>query len=78
MSNKEQTKLIFENYGSIYTWQTDHSDVDVEDCLYALYGLMVSATFSSISVLKGMKEFAEIHLETIKEMSNYNENEEDI
>ena len=37
-------------------------DASVEDVLQALYGAMVAATFQPMSVLEGMKEFAESNL----------------
>ena len=37
-------------------------DANVEDVLQALYGAMITATFNPVSILRGMKEFAEEHL----------------
>lgn len=79
---EENTKLTLESYGNVYRFEANHSDSDMDELLYAFYGLLTAATWSPKTILEGMKEFAEEHLETFgkihfEDMLGENNNEID-
>jgi hypothetical protein len=46
-------KMTIENYGKKMSTKTDNDDHDI------FYGLLISMTFSSTTILNGFKEFIE-------------------
>ena len=73
MNTKEtKTKLTLESFENTVTWESPHSDVNMEDLLSAFYGLCIAVTWMPQTVLEEMKAFAESHLEVL------NLNKEDI
>lgn len=67
-SKEENTRLTLESYGNIYRFEANHCDSDMDEILYAFYGLLTAATWSPITILKSMKEFADERLEHLKEL----------
>jgi hypothetical protein len=52
-------KITIENYGKKMSVETDHEDVSIEECIDIFYGLLVTATFSPLTIINGFKEFLE-------------------
>ena len=65
-SKEENTKLTLESYGNVYRFEANHCDCDMEELLYAFYGLLIGATWSPTTVLEEMKFFADERLKFIK------------
>lgn len=57
------SKITFESYGVRYTWETDHSDLTLDEVLDAFYKLLIAHGFNAEGVLKSMKCYAEEELE---------------
>ena len=72
---QENTRLTLESYGNVYRFETPHGDTDMDEMLYAFYGLLTAATWSPITILKAMKEFADERLEILENNQNMEENE---
>lgn len=67
-NNKEEnTRLTLESHGSVYRFEANHSDSDMDELLYAFYGLLTAATWSPRTILESMKDFAEERLKYFKE-----------
>lgn len=64
---KQPTILSLVTYNNKFTWETDHSDINIDDLLEAFYGLCVGVTFAPEAVLQGMKDFAEERLDSFRE-----------
>jgi hypothetical protein len=60
---QENTRLTLESYGNVYRFEADHCDCDMDEILYAFYGLLTAATWSPITILQAMKQFADERLE---------------
>ena len=75
-SKQENTRLTLESYGNVYRFEADHCDCDMEEMLYAFYGLLTAATWSPITILKAMKEFADERLELLENHQNSEEENE--
>ena len=73
---QENTRLTLESYGNVYRFEADHCDCDMEEMLYAFYGLLTAATWSPITILKAMKEFADERLELLENHQNSEEENE--
>lgn len=72
---QEKTCLTLESYGNVYRFEANHCDSGMEEMLYAFYGLLTAATWSPITILKAMKEFAGEHLKLLESNQNMEENE---
>ena len=73
MCNKqkqEKTCLALESYGNVYRFEADHCDCDMEEMLYAFYGLLTAATWSPITILQEMKQFTDERLELLENHQN--------
>lgn len=57
------SKITFESYGVRYTWETDHSDLTLDEVLDAFYKLLIAHGFNAECALKSMKCYAEEELE---------------
>ena len=68
-SKSENTRLTLESYGNVYRFEANHPDSDMDEMLYAFYGLLTAATWSPKTILQSMKEFADERLECFKEDS---------
>lgn len=75
-SKKENTRLTLESYGNVYRFEADHCDCDMEEMLYAFYGLLTAATWSPITILQEMKQFADERLELMENHQNSEEENE--
>lgn len=58
-----KTVLSLETYGNKATFELPNSDVNVEDILKGLVGLMVAHTWLPESIYREMKRFAEENLD---------------
>ena len=56
-----KTRLTFENYENRFVWESPYNDVTMDDILNAFYGMMVSATWQTETVISAMKDFVEDH-----------------
>lgn len=56
---------ITQGYGETMSWETDHSDVTIDELLQGVYGCLIGLTWTPEVILNGMKEWAEENLETI-------------
>jgi hypothetical protein len=52
-------KITIENYGKKMSVEIDHEDVSIEEYIDIFYGLLVTATFSPLTIINGFKEFLE-------------------
>ena len=59
-------KITFESYGVKYTWETDHSDLTLDEVLSAFYKLLIAHGFDAEGALEDMKNFAEEELEIME------------
>ena len=75
-SKEENTRLTLESYGNVYRFEADHCDCDMEEMLYAFYGLLTAATWSPITILQAMKQFADERLELLENHQNSEEENE--
>lgn len=75
-SKEENTRLTLESYGNVYRFEADHCDCDMEEMLYAFYGLLTAATWSPITILQSMKEFSDERLELLENHQNSEEENE--
>ncbi len=64
---EENARLTLESYGNVYRFEANHSDSDMDELLYAFYGLLTAATWSPKTILQSMKVFADERLEYFKE-----------
>ena len=64
---QEKTCLTLESYGNVYRFEANHCDSDMEEMLYAFYGLLTAATWNPKTVLKEMKSFADERLKYFKD-----------
>ena len=64
-NENEKTKLILESDNNRYVSEMNW-DANIDELLSSFYGMCVSATYSPITVLKQMKEFAEEHLDAFE------------
>jgi hypothetical protein len=79
MYNKEKqenTRLTLESYGNVYRFEANHCDSDMDEMLYAFYGLLTAATWSPITILQAMKQFADERLELLENHQNSEEENE--
>ena len=58
-----RTVLSLETYGNKATFELPYSDIDVEDILKGLVGLMVAHTWLPETIYRGMKRLAEENLD---------------
>lgn len=65
-SKDENTRLTLESYGNVYRFEANHCDSDMDEILYAFYGLLTAATWSPITILQAMKQFADERLELLE------------
>ena len=77
-SKEENTRLTLESYGNVYRFEANHCESDMDEMLYAFYGLLTAATWSPITILKAMKEFADERLEILENNQNMEEDENEI
>ena len=75
-SKEENTRLTLESYGNVYRFEADHCDSDMDEMLYAFYGLLTAATWSPITILQAMKQFADERLELLENHQNSEEENE--
>lgn len=76
-NNKEEnTRLTLESYGNVYRFEANHCDSDMDEMLYAFYGLLTAATWSPTTILQAMKEFADERLELLENHQNSEEENE--
>jgi len=61
MEQYKGTKLTLQIGETIVTWETDHTDVDLEELFHAFQGLVVGQTFIPESFITECKEFYEDH-----------------
>ena len=73
---QEKTCLTLESYGNVYSFEADHCDSDMGEMLYAFYGLLTAATWSPITILQAMKQFADERLELLENYQNSEEENE--
>jgi hypothetical protein len=73
---QENTRLTLESYGNVYRFEADHCDCDMNEMLYAFYGLLTAATWSPITILQEMKQFADERLELLENHQNSEEENE--
>ena len=73
---QEKTCLTLESYGNVYRFETDHCDCDMDEMLYAFYGLLTAATWSPITILQSMKGFVDERLELLEKHQNSEEENE--
>lgn len=73
---QEKTILTLETYGNVYRFEANHCDSDMDEMLYAFYGLLTAATWSPITILQSMKEFADNRLELLEKYQNSEEENE--
>ena len=59
--------MTFETYGIKYTWETDHSDLELSEVMNAFYKLLIAQGFDNESILEEMERFANDELCSIKE-----------
>lgn len=60
-----KTKITFEVDGVISTWETDRNDHSIDEVLNGFMGTLIAQTWLPITVLEGMKDFAEDQLECL-------------
>ena len=72
-SKEENTRLTLESYGNVYRFEADYYDCDMNEMLYAFYGLLTAATWSPITILQSMKQFADERLELLGKYQNLEE-----
>lgn len=53
------TKISIESWGDKHETSINHSDVDINEMLEAIYILLIQASWPEQVILYGMKEFAE-------------------
>jgi hypothetical protein len=76
-NNKEEnTRLTLESYGNVYRFEADHCGCDMDEMLYAFYGLLTAATWSPITILQSMKQFTDERLELLENHQNSEEENE--
>ena len=75
-SKQENTRLTLESYGNVYRFEANHCDSDMDEILYAFYGLLTAATWSPITILQSMREFADERLELLENHQNSEEENE--
>ena len=75
-SKEENTRLTLESYGNVYRFEANHCDSDMDEMLYAFYGLLTAATWSPITILQAMKQFADERLELMENHQNSEEENE--
>lgn len=75
-SKEENTRLTLESYGNVYRFEANHCDSDMDEMLYAFYGLLTAATWSPITILQAMKQFADERLELLENHQNSEEENE--
>ncbi len=64
---KEFTKLTCESsYGIKTTYEMDSEDPDIEDLMQGFYTLLIGATWSEITILEYMRDFANDKLAVLK------------
>lgn len=73
---QEKTILTLETYGNVYRFEANHCDSDMDEMLYAFYGLLTAATWSPITILQSMKQFADDRLELLERYQNSEEENE--
>lgn len=73
---QEKTSLTLESYGNVYRFEANHCDSDMDEMLYAFYGLLTAATWSPITILQAMKQFADERLELLENYQNSEEENE--
>ena len=71
---EKNTRLTLESYGNVYRFEADHCDSDMDEMLYAFYGLLTAATWSPITNLQSMKQFADERLDILE---NHQKSEEE-
>lgn len=52
-------KITIESYGKKMSVEVNHEDVSIEEYIDMFYGLLVTATFSPLTIINGFKEFVE-------------------
>ena len=69
--NEEQITRITMQVGDVKTsWEVPYTDCGIDDILSAFTGLLVSHTWLPVTVLEGMKTYAEEELEVLKPGKN--------
>lgn len=65
--NEEKITRITMQVGDVKTcWEAPYTDCKMDDLLTAFTGLLVSHTWLPVTVLEGMKTYAEEELEVLK------------
>lgn len=60
------SKIIFESYGVKYGWQTNHSDLTLDEVLVAFNKLLIAHGFNEEGILESMRDYAEEQLEILE------------
>ena len=61
LQDNNKTVMTFENHGWKTSVEVPYSDISIEDACQMFFTVMVGATFTPETVLKGMEEFVEEH-----------------
>lgn len=64
-SNTKGVKIVFETERSVATWESPYFDAPLEDILERFYGCCIAHGWQPITILEGLKEFAEDRLPVI-------------
>lgn len=60
-----KTKITVEVNGTVATWETGRDDHSIDEVLNGFMGTLVAQTWLPITVLEGMRDFAEEQLECL-------------
>lgn len=67
------SKMTFESYGVKYTWETDHSDLILNEVLNAFRRLLTAHGFDERGVLEEMINYAKEELEILDSLNDCDE-----
>lgn len=56
-NDKVKTRLVYETENDRYIWESPYMDVDMQDILDALFGMLVSATWHPTTIINAMQDF---------------------
>jgi hypothetical protein len=60
-----KTKITVEVNGVVSTWETDRDDHSIDEVLNGFAGTLVAQTWLPITILEGMRDYAEEQLECL-------------
>ena len=61
--NMGKTKITIEINGVVSTWESDRDDHSIDEVLNGFMGTLIAQTWLPITVLEGMRDFAQDQLE---------------